>query len=75
MYFREDELDTGYCQLHSMFVLRVFWCQKFLQHLPVVHEGGESQGSEESNAQSETGLQGMTYWCWPMRMHSGYAYA
>jgi hypothetical protein len=48
-HFRQDELDTGYCQLHSMFVLRAFWCQKFLQRPAEAQKGGEDRGSENAN--------------------------
>lgn len=52
-YFREDELDTGYCQFHNMFVLRIFGCQNFIQHLPVVPGGGEAQGRIEEDDNKE----------------------
>ncbi len=45
-HFRQDELDTGFCQLYNMFVLQAFWCQKCLYRLPEAQEeGGDSQGS------------------------------
>jgi hypothetical protein len=41
LYFRQEELGTGYCQFHEMFVLRDFDCGKFVQR-PLLVEGGEA---------------------------------
>ena len=40
-HFRPEELNTGFCQRHEMFVLKDFDCEKFEQS-PLAVEGGEA---------------------------------
>jgi hypothetical protein len=42
LHFRPDELSTGFCQWHEMFVLKDFDCAKFEQCQRTA-EGGEAQ--------------------------------
>ncbi|GAK49970.1 hypothetical protein U14_01195 [Candidatus Moduliflexus flocculans] len=39
-HFCPDELNTGFCQRHEMFVLKDFDCGKF-EPRPLIVEGGE----------------------------------
>lgn len=40
LYFQSEELNTGFCRWHEMFVLNDFDCEKFEQR-PLTVEGGE----------------------------------
>jgi hypothetical protein len=40
LHFRPEELGTGFCRWHEMFVLKDFDCEKFEQR-PQPVEGGE----------------------------------
>jgi hypothetical protein len=40
LHFQSEELNTGFCQWHEMFVLKDFDCEKFEQR-PLTVEGGE----------------------------------
>ena len=45
---RKDELATGYCRLHDMYVLNTFWCQKFVQRF-MFAEGGDAENTVNSS--------------------------
>ena len=40
LHFQQEELSTGFCKRHEMFVLKDFDCEKFEQR-PLTVEGGE----------------------------------
>lgn len=35
-HFQDDDRDTGYCQLHHVYVLRTYHCAKFIHMEEVV---------------------------------------
>lgn len=41
-YFREEQMDTGYCRLHKMYVLRTFDCSKFVANHVISMKGGDA---------------------------------
>lgn len=40
-HFQQEELNTGYCQFHEMYVLKDFDCGKFVQR-NTIGEGGDA---------------------------------
>jgi hypothetical protein len=40
LHFQEDKWNTGYCQLHNMYVLKTFGCLEFVSRRTFAEGGG-----------------------------------
>jgi hypothetical protein len=57
-YFRPEELNTGFCQFHDMYVLIDFDCERFEQRRTRAEGGDGLTGSQNSPAGSQDELAG-----------------
>ena len=44
MHFNEEQVDTGFCRFHKMYVLRSFDCPNFVLKILASIQGGDAGG-------------------------------